>query len=298
MNFVQKEIHMAMDVYCRRYRWAAFFRDMLVVFLDRRVTRSAAELAYYLLLTIFPMIIMLVGIVGLLPLEANEVFSFVESVIPSPSASLIAEYVTYVLLHQGAKLFTAGLISTLLAASAAFRGLVCISGEIYGRRAFRGFRFWLVSFLFSVVLIAMIYFSLVVVLTGGWFMHLVEAHMVYDWIPDNWTTLRLLILFSVALLFLMILYRVTSPRGTVHPPVFRGALLTAAMLTVLSSAFSMFISASSRYSVVYGSVASMIILMLWLYLCGNVVILGNVFNYVWWRHKRGLPVAIILERKL
>ena len=43
---------------------------------------------------------------------------------------------------------------------------------------------------------------------------------------------------------------------------------------------------SSRYSLVYGSLASVIILLVWLYLCGNILILGNVFNYVWYRRKK------------
>lgn len=287
-----------LEAFCQRYPAAAFIRDVILVFLDRRVTRSAAELAYYLLLTIFPMLIMVVGIVGLLPLDAKDVMTFLEDVIPSPSSNLIAEYITYVLLNQGMGLFIAGLTTTLMAASSAFRGLICISGEIYGRRAFRGIWYWLFSFLFSLLLILMIYASMVVVLTGSWFMHIAQEYLPLQWIPSYWSYLRLLVLFALAMLFLMLLYRVTAPGGTVHPPVFWGALLTAGLLTLLSSAFSAMISASSRYSVVYGSLASVIILMLWLYLCGNIVVLGNVFNYVWWRHRRGLPVAIILEQKL
>ena len=60
----------------------------------------------------------------------------------------------------------------------------------------------------------------------------------------------------------------------------------------------MFISLSTRYSTVYGSLASVIILMLWLYLCGNIVNLGNVLNYVWWRRKQELPVRFLLEKQL
>ena len=39
-------------------------------------------------------------------------------------------------------------------------------------------------------------------------------------------------------------------------------------------------SRSTRYSLVYGSLASVIIMLVWLYLCGNILILGNVINYV------------------
>ena len=41
-----------------------------------------------------------------------------------------------------------------------------------------------------------------------------------------------------------------------------------------------------RYSLVYGSLASVIILLVWLYLCGNILILGSVVNYVIYSHKK------------
>lgn len=294
MKHWEKAVH----AFCDRHPYASFLRDVVMVFLDRRVTRSAAELAYYLLMTIFPIIIMAMALVSRLPLEPEEVADFVESIVPLPVAALMQEYITYVLTYQGMGMFYAGLITTITAASAAFRGLVCISGEIYGRRAFRGIWFWAISFLFSLLLIVMIYMSMVVVLTGGWVMHWARQIFPLHWLTQYWSLLRLGILFAISMLFLMLLYQVTSPRGTVHPPVLLGAFVTAALLTVMSSIFSALISLSSRYSTVYGSLASVIILMFWLYLCGNLVVLGNVFNYVWWRHRRGLPVALILEQKL
>ena len=54
----------------------------------------------------------------------------------------------------------------------------------------------------------------------------------------------------------------------------------AVALVVASLLFSLIMSRSTRYSLVYGSLASLIILLLWLYLCSNIFILGNVVNCV------------------
>ena len=43
---------------------------------------------------------------------------------------------------------------------------------------------------------------------------------------------------------------------------------------------------SARYSLVYGSLASVILLLVWLYLCGTILIMGNVLNYVLFTHRR------------
>ena len=43
---------------------------------------------------------------------------------------------------------------------------------------------------------------------------------------------------------------------------------------------------STRYNLIYGSLASVIIMLVWLYLCGNILIMGNVVNYVLFTHRR------------
>ena len=58
------------------------------------------------------------------------------------------------------------------------------------------------------------------------------------------------------------------------------SLLTAAAIAAASVLFSWFIGMSSRYALVYGSLASLIILLVWLYLCGNILLLGAVIGRV------------------
>ena len=67
--------------------------------------------------------------------------------------------------------------------------------------------------------------------------------------------------------------------------------LAAIALAAASMLFSFFMSRSTRYSLIYGSLASVIILLVWLYLCGNILILGSAFNYVLddHRHRKENP---------
>ena len=295
---MEKKLYQYLDRLKERYPVVAFIVDVIEVYLDRRVSRSSAELAYYLLMSLFPMLIMVIAAVGWLPLDADMVIAFIKSMIPSQSFDLVADYVTYVLSHQSNGLFAAGLIMSITASSAAFRSLLSISAEIYGRRTFRGIWYMLTSLLFSVLLLVMVYVSLVVVLTGNWFFAWFRNLFYMLPLPTNLKWIRLLILFGVALLVLTLLYRITAPWGNKRPPVIKGAIIITILLVGASALFSIFISFSARYSTVYGSLASVIILMIWLYLCGNIVILGNVLNYVWWRRKQGLPVRFLLEKRL
>ena len=104
-----------------------------------------------------------------------------------------------------------------------------------------------------------------------------------------WQWLKYGILLAVVFLFVLLLYRFSAPGQAPSPPVIPGALLAAVSLAGASLVFSVIVSHSARYSLVYGSLASVIIMLVWLYLCGNILILGNVVNYVLHTTRRAPP---------
>lgn len=264
-----------------------FIREIVDVYFDRRVSRSAAELAYFLILSFFPILICINAFVGLLHLDVNQVLAAAAEFIPVESASILSDYVGYISDNQSNTLLVGGLIMTMFSASAAFRALMNIMDDIYERKSYTGIMQIVASVIFSVLFLATIYLSLVVLLTGNWFFHLVGRY--FPWIArllGSWQWMRFLILFCLVLLFVLLVYRMSAPRGKPKPPILTGGILATIALVAASALFSWFIGLSSRYSLVYGSLASVIILLVWLYLCGNVLIVGNVVNYVWYRRKR------------
>lgn len=83
------------------------------------------------------------------------------------------------------------------------------------------------------------------------------------------------LLLGIVFLFILLLYRFTAPLTRPRPPVMVGALGASVALAAASVIFSWFMARSTNYSLVYGSLASVIILLVWLYLCGNILILGS-----------------------
>lgn len=267
-----------------------FVREIIDVYFDRRVGRSAAELAYFLILSFFPLLICVTAFVGMLHLDVNVVLEAAADVIPRDSLSILADYISYITnigSGQSNAMLIAGLSMILFSASAAFRALMNIMDDIYGRKSYNGLGQLIASVVFSILFLVTIYLSLVVLLTGNWFFHLVVRH--FPWVSHllgNWQWMRFLILFCLVMVFVLLVYRAVAPRGDPRPPVLSGGILASVSLVGASMLFSWFIGVSSRYALVYGSLASVIILLVWLYLCGNVLILGNVFNYVWYKRKQ------------
>ena len=83
------------------------------------------------------------------------------------------------------------------------------------------------------------------------------------------------------LVLVLAVYRAGVPKKFYGKTLLLCALLSALALVAFSVLFSWFIDLSSRYSLIYGSLASIIILLVWLYLCGNILLLGAVMNRVW-----------------
>lgn len=263
-----------------------FVRELVELYFSARVSRSAAALAYFMILTFFPLLICVNAFVGALHLDIELVLETVERVLPLGVAAILGDYITYITVNQSFAMFLAGVFTTMLFASSAVRTMMKTMDEIYGRNSYRGIWSIVVSIAFALLLLVTIYLSIVVVLTGNWFFHLLERILRIPNLITDWQWLRFLLLFAFVLLFILLVYRVSAPLGKPRPPVLTGAFLAAVALAGASIVFSWFIGMSSRYSMVYGSLASVIILLVWLYLCGNILILGNVFNCVWYRRKK------------
>ena len=277
-----------------------FVRDMVQTYGRLGVSRAAASLAYFLILTLFPLLVCVNFFIGLLELDPEAVFSALDPLLPRESLSIILEYLTYVSgipQSQSTPLLLASLFTILLSASAGLRTLLKTMDELYQVRHVSSLRRVAVSVILSLLFLLTIYLSIVVIFTGDWFFQLLEARLpspLAELIPlrllsQLWGWLRYLLLFFCVLLLVLAVYRMGTP-----PPLRREkkvlrltALLSAGALVACSVLFSWFIGMSSRYSLVYGSLASLIILLVWLYFCGNILLVGAVAGRVWFRRRDG-----------
>ena len=272
-----------LDKLIRRHPPIRFVADVVDAYFTRRVSRAAAELAYFLILTFFPIMICISAFVNELHLDLAALVDQADPFLPEGVLVLFRDYLTYIDTNQSAAMLLTGVFLTVLFASAAVRGLMNIMHELYGRATFRGLWQLVASILFSVLLLATIYLSLAVVVTGNWFVHLLGQVLGLENLVEQsgaWQSVKYLLLLAMVFLFILLLYRFAAPLDNPRPPVVPGALGASAALAIASMIFSVLMGNSTRYSLIYGSLASVIILLVWLYLCGNILIMGNVVNYV------------------
>lgn len=269
---------------------AAFIRELYRMYSRHNVDRAAGALAYFFLLSFFPGLLCLNVLVGWAQADVLSGLLRLEGLFPREALELVTDYVSFAAQNRSPALLFAAVPAIVLSASAALRVLLDTMDEMYDRPRDTGVGRIAVSVLFSLLFLVTVYLSLLVVLTGGWFLRWLErvlpaqlAGMIrLAALSELWLWLRFLLLFCFVMLLVLAVYRLGTPKQQVRRgPMLVSALLCSLALVVASAVFSWLIGMSSRFSLLYGSLASIIVLLLWLYLCGTILLLGAAVNRVW-----------------
>ena len=226
-----------------------FAADVVDVYFSKRVGRAAAELAYFLILTFFPILICISAFVNELHLDLTHLLDQADPFLPAGVLAIFQDYLTYIDTNQSAAMLLSGAFLTILSASAAVRGLMNIMHELYGRATFLGLRQIAASVLFSLLLLATIYLSLAVVVTGNWFFHLLGQAFRLEGLVERfgtWQWMKYLLLLGMVFLFILLLYRFAAPLDKPRPPVVPGALAASAALAAASAIFSLLMGPGVR----------------------------------------------------
>ena len=261
----------------------SFALETAELFLRAGAPRSAAALSYFLILTLFPLLMCVNCFIGLFHLNLENLLRSLEQLLPAGALAIMGDYLAYAADSQSAALLAASLFTLLVSASAGLRALLATLDRFHDRTDVPLLRRTLVSVALSALFLLTIYLSVIVIFTGDWFFRLLEENLPprltalipLEALSGLWRWMRYLLLFCFVLLLVLIVYRAGAPAKTMSArTVLLSSLLAALVIAAASAVFSWFIGMSSRYDLVYGSLASLIILLVWLYLCGNILLLG------------------------
>ena len=255
----------------------SFVKEFARLYTGKHITRSSAALSYYLTMTIFPLIICLYTMLGNSYIKAMTVLSFAEKFMAAETARSIEDFLLYVASNNSNAMMVAGLTVLVTSASAACRSLQATIGDMQGGQRFQGLFGFLFSIVFSLLFLAALYFAVLVMLTGHTVIDKTNELLPFIDISNSWNWLRFIVLFGIFFVIIWGVYEI-SKRSSDNYHTFGGAILSTVASVVVCVVFSIFISASAKYPLVYGSLASVILLMFWLYTCCLMIYCGAVFN--------------------
>jgi membrane protein len=249
---------------------------------DHSVFGAAAQLAYYFLLALFPLLIFLTSVIGYLPGVQNSFLHGLARTLPPDAMKLVRDTLDDVVSHRSSGLLSFGLIGSLWAASSGVESLIKALNRAYDLKETRSF--WKRRLLAIALTLA------VAVLVAGGSVLIMLAHRVGAWLERSLelsptlavisTVLGYLIGLELLLSGIAALYYFGPDLKGVRRLVLPGALCAAAGIVVSSLLFSLYLRVAPSASATYGSLGAVVTLMLWLYLTGLMLVIGGEINSV------------------
>ena len=263
-------------------------KDLFDRYYGHDVARDGAALTYYLLFAIFPLLIFISTLVGLMNLDIEELMSTVSHILPDQVAGIMRSYLEYVSTSPSRQLLVFSLIFSIWFP---MRATSCLLHSL--RKAFnmgpprKMLLNQLAILLFTVWLILSIGLTLLLVTVGRRALEFVSGLIALpQGFIDLWSYLRFIVLGVVMFLMLTVLYMLAQGQRRPLKEVAPGVGISLAAWMVLSLAFSYYVEHFANYSVLYGSIATIVVVLLWLYMSGTVLIMGAEYSAVILRRRR------------
>ena len=260
-------------------------RQLIKRYFRDHVGQSAAELAYYLLFSLFPLLIFLHAALSMLHLSPQMLEHTLDSLLPPQAAELVRTYLSYIQGLDKPLLLYACLFLTVYAVSRATTSLIRSLSHAYRLR--RQSRFSLVAGVLVTLLLlgSLIGLMVLMVISETLLLQIDRFITLPDVLIRLWNLLRVTLAPLYMLLVLTGLYATVGFRHYRLKQALPGAVFVVVIGFGVSTAFSYYIGNAARYSLLYGSLAAFMVLMLWLYLIGAVIILGGELNHILANHK-------------
>ncbi|MGN0984460.1 MAG: YihY/virulence factor BrkB family protein [Gemmiger sp.] len=256
-------------------------------FFAHGVSRSAAVLAYDLLFALFPLLILLNNVVGLLQLNVTAIAARLLRVLPREVVALAESYLEHISHTSRPALFWFSLVFTLWFPLRAAKELMDDVRLAYGLgRPARPLRYALRQLTYTVVLLVVLVLTPLFMVLGRQVLlaglRLLPAGTVEvsAWVLRVWEYLRFLLAGLLMFGALGSLYQLSLDESQPVRAVLPGIAAALAAWMAVSVGFNYYVENFAHYSVVYGALGAVIVLLLWLYLTSLVLILGAELNAV------------------
>lgn len=241
----------------------------------------AAQMTYHFVLAMFPMLIFLLTLLPVFNIDQSRITDMLSSA-PSETSSIIKSVIGDVTKNSSGGLLSVGLILAIWSASNGMTAIMNSFNVAYDVEDSRnGILLKLLSVVFTIVMGFVFLIAMALPTLGSAISHYLFGPLGLDsqikWI---FTLLRVVLPLIIILLLFIVLYSVAPNVKTKFRSVLPGAIFTSVIWLLGSFAFGWYISNFGNYSKTYGSIAGIIILLIWLYLTSFIIIIGAEINAI------------------
>lgn len=245
------------------------------------ISASSAQCAYYIILSFIPFIILLLTLIQYTNIQPEQLFNIISKMIPSTMQELVLGIVMEVY-SKSLGTISISLIFTLYAAH---KGLFALIKGLYLVYNFNDNKsksliyLRLISILKTVIFIILIAIILVILVFGSTIMSTMQN---YFGLFKNYTIISRMVtymiyIFAIFIVFLCI-YKFMSGYKLTFKSQLRGALFGSIALNIVSFIFARYLDIFRGFSITYGSLTTLMLVMMWVYACFYILFLGAEIN--------------------
>ncbi|WP_449622030.1 YihY/virulence factor BrkB family protein [Robertmurraya sp. Marseille-Q9965] len=256
-----------------------------LLFLWKRVEEDdvfglAAQLAYFFLLSLFPLLIVLVSLIPYLPITQEEMLGVVADFAPGETMAFINTNLTEIMSHQSGTLLSFGIIATIWSASNGLNAIIRAFNKAYEVKESRSFIVSRgIAVLFTIAMIFVFIVALLLPVFGKQIgLYLFDTFGYSNLFLAFWNMIRWLLSALIIFIVFLVLYWLAPNKRFKCIDALPGATFSTISWLLVSGGFSYYVSNFGNYSAMYGSIGAVIVLLIWFYLSGIIIILGGEIN--------------------
>jgi membrane protein len=264
--------------------WWHALRDAAKRFRDRDLTDNAAALTYYSVLSLFPFLIVLVSLLGVVGSQdsIDGLLRIVEDLGSASAVDTLQSPLENIVANADAAgvALVLGLVGGLWSASGYIGAFMRAANEIYGVDEDRPFyKLRPVQLLMTLVMTVIVAVVLIALVLTGPLVGAIGTELgIGDTAVTIFSIVKWPLLFAIVVLVIGLLYRFSpNARHAGLRWILPGSLLATLLWIVASAAFSVYVANFGSYSGTYGSLAGAIVFLVWLWLTNIAIVFGAQF---------------------
>ena len=254
--------------------------EVCTLYSDKRISQYSAEASYYLILSFFPFLMLLLTLVRFIPIDYEGLIKGMVLVIPEAWQQTVLGLINEIFIRTNYSHTILTAVITLWASSGSISSLMSGLNNMYEKDETRIWPLVKLNSLFNTILLEiMVIIMMVLLIFRDILLGILGKHLpdfIFSFISD--IIFNKLLIFIVLLVIIMIMYVMLPNRKINIIRELPGALFTALGWYLLSLLFGYYTTGAFTYFYIYGSLATLILGIVWIFFCMNVFYIGAAIN--------------------
>ncbi len=271
----------------QKHPWIKYISRPLFKLFGDDIFGMSAELTFYLTMSFFPFVILLLALISITPLSAEETLFPLLSVLPSEVYKIVVYVLTGV--ERSTSIIVTSSIIAMWSVSGAASTINKSLNKMYKTSESRN-RIVIrsIGFIFTILFACTIISTFALLVLGN----LIGNAIMRFWPSFHfiWNVLRIVIAYSALMVAFAVIYKVLPNKDLKFRTVAIGAIFSTILWSVASMIFSFYVDNFSSYHIIYGSLTGMIALISWLYMSSFILLTGGELNSMIYLHSQTMQI--------